>query len=107
MRTWILRSKRCCWKSSTIQASRLIIIKTKLIADLLQHVLYQIYTKTCDCGNCYYLYDSNTFRKTLYLEARRAEIIHRYYIHHIPPQPIYKGREEGSLAANGRSRMRP
>ena len=42
----------------------------------LQHVLYQIYTKTCDCGNCYYLYDTTPSGKHYIWRPVELEIIY-------------------------------
>ena len=44
----------------------------------LQHVLYQIYTKTCDCGNCYYLYDTTPSGKHYIWRPVELEIIYWY-----------------------------
>ena len=42
----------------------------------LQHVLYQIYTKTCDRGNCYYLYDTTPSGKHYIWRPVELEIIY-------------------------------
>ena len=110
MRTWILGSKLFCLKSSTIQASRLIIIKTKLIVNGCNTCCTKYTPRHATVATAITCTIQHLQENTISggpSSLKLSTDIRVQSVSTVTPDGRGGSRGEGSLAANGRSRMRP